>query len=317
MANLLTPLLEDRQEVLAHLPKGIRLLRSLVERLSDRQVQTHLNTGLPLQRILRNEPLEHVQRHFRQKLANRLPPALVELAFLRLHQASLNVVYLAQVFRTENFTAQTTNAYACSALLLQKLMHFSTLPPEAGFHSNLTTDAMQREHIRSLDAVQRTLCDLAQNGHLESLLELTQRAVRVDQVLAWISQLMAHLRLPKLEQQLANIQDMVAILERHSFSDWMDMLSDKDLPAPTNELRNLLQQFRQTGGGFAVAVLRLTDDHSLRILDETLVQLSLVTAPISTANRWLQYSVQPLRRGVQSIRQLKQTGLFQVQCKFA
>jgi hypothetical protein len=318
IAELVGPLIDDRKATLQHVPKGVHLLRALVTRLADDQVQSHLNRGLPLQHILRNEQLEHVQRQFRQKLTGSLPSPVIELAFNRLHQSSLNVVHLLQSFRTDNFTNSNNADYACSASVLQKLLIFA---PSTAYHGNATDDrsaaeSMHREHLRSLDAVQRALCQLSESGNLQSLLELVQRGIRTDRVLQWITQLVTHLRLPKLQVRLEHVHELTDILERHAFSDWIETLSAANLNVSSaHELRHILTQFRQSGGGFALAVLRLSEERTLSTIEDLFARLQDSSLSIGPSSRWLRDASLPIRRAVSAVRYFKQAGLFDVQCE--
>lgn len=310
--------MHDPQSTVEHVPKGVRLLRTLAARLGDDRVQSHLIDGLPLQHILRNDQLEKIQRLFRQNLADRFSPAIIQKAFNRLHTSSLNVIRLLHAFRTNDFNLSTPEEYACSISRLQQYLIF---PVE-----RLSTDEWnprsdparftQIYHDHSLEAVEHVLCRLSHLNALESLLTLTQQAVRVDRVLQWIVRLLEHLRLPTLQAQFEHVHELADVMERHAFDDWIESLSDPGLnftSAP--ELRRILIQFRESGGGFATAVLRLTDQTTLTAIEDLLFHLQHSSLQLSSSSQWLRDSLQPIRRGIAVIRHYQLQGLFDVQCE--
>lgn len=101
LVEQLSPLLTDKNVTSAihELPKGIRLVATIVDTLGQKEVKQILDNGLPVRDVLRDHGDENMRRFIGDALRSKLPEDQTAAATELLVNASLNLVGLSSFSR--------------------------------------------------------------------------------------------------------------------------------------------------------------------------------------------------------------------------
>lgn len=346
LVDHLNPLFDQRYtgDRLAKLPKGISLIETVVQTLSEPTLRKFIEDGVQLKDILRDQTaLTSLTDYIRDSLkeSSKLSDQQVDRAIDALYHSSLNVVQLVQTFKSNNFR-YSPEQYACSEDALSDLLRPSEsdrelkIGNETGSNStdsnltdsnlignatgqNETNNSTNGNATNSLDnrrnaLTVKLLCELSAQGRLEGLLQLTQKSIDLVKVLNWMRTLMRMLKLNEQHLHLGNLMHMLTTVEQrdmlsptHHWSHVSDHLQTR--------LSTLVRHIDHSKNGFVISLERLTQQTTLDSLSATIGQIESELVQ-SGENAQLAQALKVITIGLKSLEYFKNQGLFEVKCGY-
>lgn len=350
LVDHLNPLFDQRYtgDRLAKLPKGISLIETVVQTLSEPTLRKFIEDGVQLKDILRDQTaLTSLTDYIRGSLkeSSKLSDQQVDRAIDALYHSSLNVVQLVQTFKSNNFR-YSPEQYACSEDALSDLLRPSESDRELKTGSNEisnnvtgnvtgnttgnatdsntngqneTNKSTNGNATNSLDnrrnaLTVKLLCELSAQGRLEGLLQLTQKSIDLVKVLNWMRTLMRMLKLNEQHLHLGNLMHMLTTVEQR------DMLSPTHHWSHVSDhlqtrLSTLVRHIDHSKNGFVISLERLTQQTTLDSLSATIGQIESELVQ-SGENPQLAQALKVITIGLKSLEYFKNQGLFEVKCEY-
>lgn len=327
----LSPLFDQRYtaDKLPKLPKGISLIETVVQTLSEPTLRKFIEDGVQLKDILCDQSaLTSLTDYIRTGLQERpkLSQQQIDLAIQALYHSSLNIVQLVQTFKNNNFR-YSPEQYACSKDALRDLLRPSESEPTRWGSDNLLSlhnDSHNGPHKSHQNSSQNSsnnarltvdlLCELSKAGKLDGLLQLTQKSIDLVKVLNWIRTLMRMLKLNEQHLHLSNVMLMLTTVEQrellspnHRWHHVSDHLQTR--------LSTLVQHIDHNKNGFVISLERLIQQATLDSLSSTIGQIEAELIQ-SGENPQLAQALKVITIGLKSLEFFKNQGLFEVKCKW-
>jgi hypothetical protein len=192
--------------VIRDLPKGIRLIATIVETLSHSQVKTTLESGLPLKDILRESGEEKLKEFLLKTIRNSKASDTINI----LVNSNLNIVELSLLSKK---SSRPLREVICDP--------------------NYLADFILIDNMVQLKQVSETLC-LLEKSELLSLLQLIQDELDFVRVLNRLSNIMQFVGLNDFLVHIQNIASMIDTIDRTNIFSSVNVLLNSswatDLP---------------------------------------------------------------------------------------
>ena len=274
-------------------------MNTVVQTLSDLTLRQFLEDGVQLKDILRNSTSLSVFIKDNLKGNQKLSDQQIDNAINNLYHSSLNIIQLVNLFKNNKFK-YTQDQYACNLDALKELLLFKQ---KNSLNYELNEDSQNSQTIK-------LLCELSNQGHLDDLLQLTQKSIDLVKVLNWIRTLMLMLKLNEQHLHLNNVMQMLTTVEQH------DLLASNHQWNASDQLQyrinTIVHHIDHNKNGFVISLERLTQKHTI---DSLIATISEIELQLASENQQLAQSLKTITIGLKSLEYFKNQGLFEVKCK--
>ncbi|KAI1293753.1 Glucosylceramide transporter ABCA12 [Halotydeus destructor] len=180
----LSPLLTDPNVTssIRDLPKGIRLIATVVDTLTLDSVRTSFKQGVSLEAVLRNNGIDKVKQLLAESLADSYAPDEGHIYAEMVVKSSINLIGLARLSQKSNYS--TTRELFCNGSLFGEVI--------------LLADSS------ALGGTEKALCSLSES-QLKAFTSLLQVELDFERVLEQLSHLVRLMQLPDTDEHLENM----------------------------------------------------------------------------------------------------------------
>ena len=291
MVDQLNPLLTDKRvtSVIRDLPKGLRLIATIIETLSQSEVKSKIENGLPLKEILRDsgeKNLHELLNKILQNKSNKIIKILVK--------SNLNIVKLS--------------------LMSEKV---STPFKEAICDPKLLGEYLILNNSLDLQEISNSLCPL-DISELQSLLHLIQDELDFVKILSQLSNIMPHVGLNDLPEHIQNIQNMIKIIQKTNIFTSVNVLLNSSwinsVPFLTDIINELEYRLNYEKNASFFSLIQLAKADNLDAIIEKLIKIIEKLQMEPNAEPAL-VIFQQIYNGLVSLKELDSKELFEIKCE--
>ena len=291
MVDQLNPLLTDKRvtSVIRDLPKGLRLIATIIETLSQSEVKSKIENGLPLKEILRDsgeKNLNELLNKILQNKSNKIIKILVK--------SNLNIVKLS--------------------LMSEKV---STPFKEAICDPKLLGEYLILNNSLDLQEISNSLCPL-DISELQSLLHLIQDELDFVKILSQLSNIMPHVGLNDLPEHIQNIQNMIKIIQKTNIFTSVNVLLNSSwinsVPFLTDIINELEYKLNYEKNASFFSLIQLAKADNLDAIIEKLIKIIEKLQMEPNAEPAL-IIFQQIYNGLVSLKELDSKELFEIKCE--
>lgn len=291
MVDQLNPLLTDKRvtSVIRDLPKGLRLIATIIETLSQSEVKSKIENGLPLKEILRDsgeKNLNELLNKILQNKSNKIIKILVK--------SNLNIVKLS--------------------LMSEKV---STPFKEAICDPKLLGEYLILNNSLDLQEISNSLCPL-DISELQSLLHLIQDELDFVKILSQLSNIMPHVGLNDLPEHIQNIQNMIKIIQKTNIFTSVNVLLNSSwinsVPFLTDIINELEYRLNYEKNASFFSLIQLAKADNLDAIIEKLIKIIEKLQMEPNAEPAL-IIFQQIYNGLVSLKELDSKELFEIKCE--
>ena len=291
MVDQLNPLLTDKRvtSVIRDLPKGLRLIATIIETLSQSEVKSKIENGLPLKEILRDSGEKNLNQLLNKILQNKSNKIIKILV-----KSNLNIVKLS--------------------LMSEKV---STPFKEAICDPKLLGEYLILNNSLDLQEISNSLCPL-DISELQSLLHLIQDELDFVKILSQLSNIMPHVGLNYLPEHIQNIQNMIKIIKKTNIFTSINVLLNSSwinsVPFLTDIINELEYRLNYEKNASFFSLIQLAKADNLDAMIEKLIKIIEKLQMEPNAEPAL-VIFQQIYNGLVSLKELDSKELFEIKCE--